>query len=92
MKSAILNEFRQIPGVGKTIAEDLWGLGLRSLDDLKGEDAEVLYARLCALQQAQVDRCMLYVFRCAIYFATELEHDPELLKWWNWKDLPSPTS
>ena len=41
-KSAILREFCQIPGVGKTIAEDFWALGLRSLDDLKGEDAEAL--------------------------------------------------
>ncbi|MGA3073400.1 MAG: helix-hairpin-helix domain-containing protein, partial [Bryobacteraceae bacterium] len=30
--------------------------------------------------------CVLYVFRCAVYFASEAEHDPELLKWWNWKD------
>jgi hypothetical protein len=33
-----------------------------------------------------VDRCVLYVFRCAVYFASESKHDPELLKWWNWKD------
>nr|WP_321429915.1 helix-hairpin-helix domain-containing protein [uncultured Methanolobus sp.] len=29
---------------------------------------------------------MLYVFREAVYFASNEEHDPELLKWWNWKD------
>jgi hypothetical protein len=34
----------------------------------------------------QVDRCLLYVFRCAVYFAEHTRHDPELLKWWNWKD------
>jgi hypothetical protein len=33
-----------------------------------------------------VDRCVLYTFRCAVYFASESKHDPELLKWWNWKD------
>lgn len=27
-----------------------------------------------------------YVFRCAKYYAVNSEHDPELLKWWNWKD------
>lgn len=59
LKKAILQEFRQIPGVGKTIAEDFWALGLRSLDDLKGEDAEALYARLCELQNVQVDRFVL---------------------------------
>ena len=28
---------------------------------------------------------MLYVFRCALYYASNDIHDPELLKWWNWK-------
>jgi hypothetical protein len=28
---------------------------------------------------------VLYVFRCAVYYAGHREHDPELLKWWNWK-------
>ncbi|NIV18422.1 MAG: pathogenicity locus, partial [Woeseiaceae bacterium] len=28
----------------------------------------------------------LYVFRCAVYYASEEDHDPELLKWWNWTD------
>jgi hypothetical protein len=33
-----------------------------------------------------VDRCLLYVFRCAVYFASHKKHDPKLLLWWNWKD------
>ena len=41
---------------------------------------------LSALRGRKMDRCVLYVFRCAVYFASESEHDPELLKWWNWKD------
>ena len=85
-RTAILKELRVIPGVGKSIAEDLWDLGLRSVQDLKGQDPEELYVRLCAMQGAQIDRCMLYVFRCAVYYASHEQHDPELLKWWNWKD------
>jgi hypothetical protein len=81
-----LKEFRQIPGVGKSIANDLWNLGFRSVQDLKNQDPEELYVRQCAQQGTQVDRCMLYVFRCAIYYASNENHDPELLKWWNWKD------
>jgi hypothetical protein len=27
------------------------------------------------------------VFRCAVYYAGHREHDAELLKWWNWKDV-----
>jgi hypothetical protein len=86
VKQSILSEFRQVPGVGKSIAEDLWNLGLRSVSDLINQDPEDLYVRLCALQGAHVDRCMLYVFRCAVYYASNDILDPELLKWWNWKD------
>ena len=86
-KQVILREFRQIPGVGKSIAEDLWNLGLRSVSDLKNKDPEDLYLKLCTFQGTHVDRCMLYVFRGAVYYASNDIHDPELLKWWNWKDM-----
>jgi hypothetical protein len=29
---------------------------------------------------------MLYVFRCAVYYASTRDPDPRLLQWWNWKD------
>ncbi|MFC1537237.1 helix-hairpin-helix domain-containing protein [Gemmatimonadota bacterium] len=81
-----MKEFQKIPGVGPSIAEDLWSLGFRSLNELKGQDPEAMYESLCSLRGVRVDRCMLYVFRCAVYFITEETHDPELLKWWRWKD------
>ena len=83
---AITKELMIIPGVGKNIADDLWNLGIRSVSDLKNRDPEKLYQQLCDFQGMHVDRCMLYVFREAVYFASNEEHDPELLKWWNWKD------
>ena len=85
-KQTALKELRQIPGVGKSIAVDLWNLGFRSVQDLKGQDPEELYNRLCIQQCTHIDRCMLYVFRCAVYYASNESYDPELLKWWNWKD------
>lgn len=84
-KQAVLKEFLQIPGVGKSVAEDLWNLGLRSVSDLKNQDPEALYMSLCVLQGKHVDRCMLYTFRCAVYYASNDTYDAELLKWWNWK-------
>jgi len=38
------------------------------------------------MTQKPVDRDMLCVFRRAVYYASHRDHDPELLKWWNWKD------
>jgi hypothetical protein len=77
---------RSIPGVGPSIAGDLRELGIRRVEDLKGRDPERLYARSNVLRGEVQDRCLLYVFRCAVYFATTRRPDPELLKWWNWKD------
>ena len=78
--------FMRIPGVGRSIAQDLIDMGFSSVDELVGKDPEKLYESLCTLMGCKVDRCMLYVFRCAVYFATEKDPDPHLLKWWNWKD------
>lgn len=79
-------ELQRIPGVGPSIAQDLQDLGVRQVADLHGADAEGLYERLCALRGAHIDRCVLYVFRCAVYFASHERHDPQLLRWWSWKD------
>ncbi len=63
MESSSLQELEQIPGVGKTIAQYIQNIGIHSIDDLKGRQAEQLYDRLCEFKASPVDRCMLYVFR-----------------------------
>ena len=83
---ATLRELRQIPGVGPSIAQDLVELGYYRIRDLKGADPEEMYERFMLLRGVHVDRCLLYVFRCAVYFASRSRHDPERLKWWNWTD------
>src|SRR5437773_2071685 len=84
----VLKELMQIPGVGKSIARDLMSLGIQSISDLKGKDPEDLYVQFCDQTGTRVDRCVLYTFRCAVYYASNEHRDAELLKWWNWKDVP----
>lgn len=36
------------------------------------------------------DKCQLYVFRLAVYFAEHETHEAEKLKWWYWKDKEYP--
>ena len=72
--------------MGKSIAADLWELGIRRVGDLKGKDPERLYDKRCVQVGTQIDRCLLYVFRCAVYYASHKRHQPKLLKWWNWKE------
>ena len=75
-----------IPGIGPRLAKDLEGLGLKQVQDLKGRDPQALYEKLCKQTGFRQDPCVLYAFRCAVYFASNKKHDPEKLKWWNWKD------
>jgi hypothetical protein len=86
-KAQVIQELRQIPGVGVSIAGDLWNIGVRGIDDLKQRTPDELYADSNKFAGVVQDRCLLYVFRCAVYFAeTPPENrDPEKLKWWNWK-------
>lgn len=86
MKEASLKELRTIPGIGKSIAQDLYDIGIRKVSDLKDRDPQNLYDVSNKHAGAIQDRCLLYTFRCAVYFASNKKHDPELLKWWNWKD------
>jgi hypothetical protein len=79
-------DLSRIPGVGPSIARDLYFLGIREVAELRGKNPERLYSELCRERGHHVDRCVLYVFRCAVYFASESKHDAEKLKWWNWKD------
>ncbi len=83
------NDLMTIPGVGKSIAQDLADLGYHSVQELKHENPQEMYERLCSLRGYPMDRCVLYVFRCAVYFSGNSNPDPELLKWWNWKDRRS---
>ena len=95
-KHAALQELEEIPGVGQSIALDLWDLGYHSIDSLKGQDPENMYEALRIRQGGSLDRCVLYVFRCAVYFASHNNHNPDLLKWLNWSDkrmrFPTPFS
>ena len=75
-----------IPGVGKSIARDFHMLGIHHVKDLIGQNPETLYNDLCSEYKKRIDPCVLYTFRCAVYYAENEKHDPALLKWWNWKN------
>jgi hypothetical protein len=75
-----------IPGVGPSIARDLRQLGIRRVADLRQRDPERLYDRLNEMRGMRQDPCVLYTFRCAVYFASTARPDRTRLKWWWWKD------
>ena len=64
-----MGELRQIPGVGKNIEEDLNNIGIWKIRDLIGKYPEELYRLDCLYKGFSEDRCQLYVFRLAVYYA-----------------------
>ncbi|MEI8278915.1 MAG: helix-hairpin-helix domain-containing protein [Bacteroidota bacterium] len=86
-KELAIKDLRQIPGVGISIANDLWNIGYTSVSQLKYKDPQDLYDASNKFAGVVQDPCLLYVFRCAVYYADTPpeKRDPEKLKWWNWK-------
>ena len=84
------SDLRTIPGVGPRIEQVMRAIGIRCVADLRGQDPEDLYRRECAYKGFQEDRCALYVWRLAVYFAEHEDPESEKLKWWYWKDKPYP--
>ncbi len=87
-KSAVAKHpLEEIPGVGPSLCNDLERLGYYTVPELVGQNPETLYDRLIEMEGRPVDRCVLYVFRCAVYYAETTDPEPEKLKWWNWKSI-----
>ena len=81
-----MSDLKTIPGIGVKIELLLNDVGVTSVEDMKKANPQQLYSDLCDTKASPVDRCVLYVFRCAKYYVSHKRHDPERLKWWNWKD------
>ena len=82
----VSKKLQAVPGIGPKLSKEFVDIGIRNIEDFKGKDPEKLYFQICAKQGMQIDRCVLYACRSSVYFAEHKKHDPEKLKWWNWKD------
>lgn len=79
-----------IPTIGPRMARALENIGIFTVEDLRGRDPEELYRLECLNKGFQEDRCALYAYRLAVYYAEHETRDAEKLKWWYWKDRPYP--
>ena len=64
-----LNSLTTIPNVGPAVARRLVRLGVTRPEDLRGQDGEELYERLCALDGRRHDPCLLDTFMAAVAYA-----------------------
>lgn len=79
-------DLQKIPGVGPNIEKHLLALGYTSIASLQGAAPQQMFDYDCELQGCRLDRCLLYVYRLAVYYADNPVHEPEKLKWWYWKN------
>lgn len=84
------SDLKRIPGIGANIERHLQNIGIQTIADLQGRDPEALYVQDCLFKGFQEDRCLLYVYRLAVYFAENERREPEKLKWWYWKNKEYP--
>jgi len=71
-------ELRTLPNIGPAIAQKLLRLGIERPDDLRGQDAEALFQRLCDLDNRRHDPCLLDTFVAAVDHANGSPARP----WW----------
>lgn len=83
-------DLRTIPNIGERTKQAFNNIGIDCVEDLKGKDPDELYFQDCLTKGFQEDKCQLYLFRMAVYYADNTEHQPEKLKWWYWKDKEYP--
>lgn len=82
-------EIKSIPYIEPSCVQALEELGVVSVSDLKGRDAENMYYEISAKRGEVQDKSLLFELRCAIYYATVKKADPKKLHWWYWRDAPS---
>jgi hypothetical protein len=75
-----MSTLTSIPNVGPAVARKLERLGVREPDDLRGQDADELFERLCALDGRRHDPCLLDTFHAAVDVADGKPARP----WWEY--------
>ena len=73
-------KFQDIPNIGPAMVKDFILIGLKKLHDLKGNDAVVLYQKLCKKTGSRHDPCVLDTFIAAVDFM----NGATSLPWWHY--------
>ena len=84
----MMSDLRNVPGIGVEKEQELIALGYDSLAKLKDADPDELYIQACLMQNEQLDKCVLYAFRCAVAYAKDPAPNPAQYRWWYFCDDP----
>ena len=81
-----MTDLRLVPGIGAKKEKELIEMGYDSLEKLKDANPDDLYLQACMKANWQLDKCVLYAFRCAVAFAKDPKPDPDKYRWWYFCD------
>ncbi|MEO8057493.1 MAG: helix-hairpin-helix domain-containing protein [Burkholderiales bacterium] len=70
----------QLPNIGPSLAADLRLIGIQHPKELRGNDAFVLYQKLCAATGQRHDPCVLDTFMAA----TDFMGGAPAVPWWHY--------
>jgi hypothetical protein len=73
-------DLRALPNIGPAIARKLIKIGIERPNDLRGQDPEELYQRLCTVDGRRHDPCVLDTFAAAVDFVNGAPARP----WWEY--------
>lgn len=86
---------QDLVSIGPSMLRDLEALGIQTIAQLKRENPQSMYRRLCRLKGPQ-DICCLDVFKAAVAQARDPNLPIEQRRWWYWsrvrKRRLTPTS
>lgn len=71
------SDLKTISGIGDDMKRHLLDIGIKTVEDLVGKNPEELYLKDMAFRGRPADKCVLYVFRLAVYYAENKIRDPD---------------
>ncbi len=75
----ILKSLQTLPNIGPACAKDLYMLGYRAPENLRGEDPVQMFENLCSITGKRHDPCVLDTFMSVVSFANGGPARP----WWH---------
>jgi len=80
---AAIKDLTTLTNVGPAMARDFILLGIRRIDEIRGQNPDELYSRLCEATGTRQDPCVLDTFRAVVH---NVEHN-DTKPWWEFTPL-----
>lgn len=81
-RAADVRKFTDIPNIGPAMMRDFMQLGMKSPEELKGQNALKMYESMCRISGTRQDPCVLDTYLAAVDFMNGAPPRP----WWHYTE------